>query len=64
MPVKGAHPIADGGTRIPVGYDGHAYVHGLRPGRHTLPPAATPSCSFTVTAVPRWEIVPGAAVCR
>lgn len=56
---------ADDGTRFPIGFEGRAYIHGLRPGAHTFIAETPQRCAFRVTLHPRWEIVDaGVQTCR
>lgn len=57
--------IADDGTRFPIGFDGRAYIHGLRPGTHTFTAEKPQRCALQLTLQPRWEIVDaGTQSCR
>lgn len=57
--------VADDGTRFPIGFDGHVFVHGMTPGAHTFSAEAPQRCTLQLTLQPRWEIVAaGRQICR
>ncbi len=57
--------VADDGTRFPVGFAGHVFVHGMTPGAHTFSAEAPQHCTLQLALQPRWEIVAaGTHICR
>ncbi len=53
----GSYIIADNGAHFPIGYEGRAFLRGLKPGEHTFQTQRLHPCSFHLTFAPRWEIV-------